>query len=78
MLANIMMKREKEYLAVSRMPGSKPGAIPFERRDYRMDIDPAWGNPEDWMDVARILNVDGVAFFDEIDSPGEVIYKEVR
>jgi hypothetical protein len=76
MLMDIIMKKEKEYIRVYRMLGSKPGVIPFDRRDYGLKGVGPWGNPKDWMNIAEDIQVDGVAFIDEIDSPHEVIYVE--
>lgn len=78
---NVMFKNGKEWVKAYRMPGSKPGALPFERRDYSfIEGYGPWGNPADMMDVIITsgMLVQGVAFVDPIDSPAEIIYIETE
>lgn len=75
----IIMKHDREFIFVERMPGSKPGEVKFSRQDYGIDGVGPWGNPGDWLDIAieqreAGAHFDGVAFKDPIDHPHEVIY----
>ena len=80
---NIIMKHDREFILVERMPGSKPGEVKFSRQDYGIDGTGPWGNPADWIDIAieqreAGAHFDGVAFKDPIDHPHEVIYLAIE
>lgn len=75
----IVMKHDREFILVERMPGSKPGEVKFSRQDYGTNGVGPWGNPGDWLDIAIAqreagVYLDGVAFKDPIDHPHEIIY----
>ena len=75
---DVIMKKNKEWLRLYRMPGSKPGIIPLERRDFGLYGRGPWGNPKDFLPIMESLKVQGLALVDEIDSPGEIIYLEAE
>lgn len=74
---HIVMKHEKEYVVFDRMPGSKPGTVPAERRDFNMRgvKGSPWGNPDEWVEYVKDIKekfnlvIDGIALSDPIDHP---------